>query len=37
VITHLELSKNYLNNPPPDDWDGIHSMTTKWRLLAISN
>jgi adenylate cyclase len=29
VITHLELSKNYLNNPPPDDWDGIHSMTTK--------
>jgi adenylate cyclase len=29
VIAHLERSKNYLENPPPDAWDGVHTMTTK--------
>jgi adenylate cyclase len=29
VLLHLERSKNYLDNPPPDFWDGVHTMTTK--------
>ena len=29
VLLHLERSKNYLDNPPPDFWDGVHIMTTK--------
>jgi adenylate cyclase len=29
VLAHLERSKNYLENPPPDAWDGVHTMTTK--------
>jgi adenylate cyclase len=29
VIAHLERSKNYLNAPPPDSWDGVHSLTAK--------
>ena len=26
---YLERSKNYLENPPRDDWDGVFTMTTK--------
>jgi adenylate cyclase len=29
VIAHLERSKNFLENPPPDYWDGVHTMTMK--------
>ncbi len=29
VLAHLERSKNYLENPPPEAWDGVHTMTTK--------
>ncbi|HBE17155.1 MAG TPA: adenylate/guanylate cyclase domain-containing protein [Cyanobacteria bacterium UBA11149] len=29
ILIHLERSKNYLDNPPPDFWDGVHTMTTK--------
>ena len=29
VLIHLERSKYYLDNPPPDNWDGVHTMTTK--------
>ncbi|HEY9796583.1 MAG TPA: GAF domain-containing protein [Leptolyngbyaceae cyanobacterium] len=29
VIIHLERSRNYLDNPPPDLWDGVHTMITK--------
>jgi adenylate cyclase len=29
VIIHLERSRNYLDNPPPDFWDGVHTMITK--------
>lgn len=29
VIAHLERSQNYLENPPPEYWDGVHTMTTK--------
>jgi adenylate cyclase len=29
VIAHLERSKNFLNEPPPDYWDGVYTMTTK--------
>jgi adenylate cyclase len=29
VLIHLERSKYYSNNPPPDYWDGVHTMTTK--------
>jgi adenylate cyclase len=29
VITHLERATNYLENPPADFWDGVHTMTTK--------
>ncbi len=26
---YLERSNNYKINPPPDDWDGVFTMTTK--------
>ncbi|MCX7680290.1 MAG: tetratricopeptide repeat protein [Spirochaetes bacterium] len=26
---YLERSKNYKKNPPPPDWDGVYTMTTK--------
>ncbi|CAA9210776.1 Adenylate cyclase [uncultured Coleofasciculus sp.] len=29
IIAHLQRSKNYLENPPPPYWDGVHTMTTK--------
>ncbi|MEB3882218.1 GAF domain-containing protein [Lyngbya sp. CCY1209] len=29
VEIHIARSQNYLENPPPEDWDGIHTMTTK--------
>ena len=29
VIAHLERSKNFLDNPPPDYWDGVHTLTMK--------
>jgi adenylate cyclase len=28
VLIHLERSKYYRDNPPPDVWDGVHTMTT---------
>ena len=29
VIIHLERSRNYLDNPPPEIWDGVHTMMSK--------
>jgi adenylate cyclase len=29
VTIHLERARKYLDNPPPEDWDGVHTMTTK--------
>lgn len=29
VEIHLERSHNYLHNPPADNWDGVHTMTSK--------
>ncbi|MBD1812745.1 adenylate/guanylate cyclase domain-containing protein [Microcoleus vaginatus DQ-U2] len=29
VEVHLDRSLSYLKVPPPDDWDGVHTMTTK--------
>lgn len=29
VEIYLERSLDYLTNPPPDNWDGIYTMTTK--------
>lgn len=29
VAVHLERAKKYLQEPPPDSWDGVHAMTTK--------
>ncbi|MEL6397508.1 MAG: adenylate/guanylate cyclase domain-containing protein [Cyanobacteria bacterium J06626_4] len=26
---HINRAQAYLVNPPPDDWDGVHTMTTK--------
>ena len=26
---YLDRSKNYKATPPPDDWDGVFTMTTK--------
>ncbi len=26
---YLERSKNFKLNPPPADWDGVYTMTTK--------
>ena len=29
VRLHIQRSQNYIKFPPPDDWDGIHTMTVK--------
>jgi adenylate cyclase len=29
VEVHLDRSLSYLEVPPPDDWDGVHTRTTK--------
>ncbi|MGB3137368.1 MAG: GAF domain-containing protein [Nodosilinea sp.] len=29
VEVHLSRAQQYLKQPPPDDWDGVHIMTTK--------
>ncbi|MEC4984663.1 MAG: GAF domain-containing protein [Oscillatoria sp. PMC 1068.18] len=29
VLLQLERTENYLDNPPPPNWDGIYTMTTK--------
>ena len=29
VNIHINRANSYLVNPPPDDWDGVHTMTTK--------
>ncbi len=26
---YLDRCKNFLKNPPPEDWDGVYTMTTK--------
>jgi tetratricopeptide (TPR) repeat protein len=26
---YLERAKKYMETPPPDDWDGVFTMTTK--------
>lgn len=28
VLIHLQRSQYYRDNPPPDIWDGVHTMTT---------
>ncbi|HEY9880241.1 MAG TPA: adenylate/guanylate cyclase domain-containing protein, partial [Leptolyngbyaceae cyanobacterium] len=29
VSVHIRRAKEYLNAPPPENWDGVHIMTTK--------
>jgi adenylate cyclase len=29
VAVHIRRAKQYLIQPPPEDWDGVHIMTTK--------
>lgn len=29
VAIHIQRSLDYIKNPPPNNWDGIHTMTTK--------
>ncbi len=29
VSLHIQRSINYIQVPPPDSWDGVHTMTTK--------
>ncbi|HEY9861855.1 MAG TPA: hypothetical protein V6D16_20315, partial [Candidatus Obscuribacterales bacterium] len=29
VEVHLRRIQDYLTNPPPEDWDGVHTMTSK--------
>jgi len=29
VEVHLRRIEDYLRNPPPEDWDGVHTMTSK--------
>ena len=29
IAVHLQRIDEYLKNPPPPDWDGVHTMTTK--------
>ncbi|MDY7023823.1 MAG: adenylate/guanylate cyclase domain-containing protein, partial [Cyanobacteriota bacterium] len=29
VKIYIKRSQKYLENPPPDDWDGVYTMTTK--------
>ncbi len=26
---YLDRCEHYINNPPPEDWDGVYVMTTK--------
>lgn len=26
---YIERCENFIKNPPPDDWDGVYTMTTK--------
>ena len=26
---YLQRCQDYIDNPPPDDWDGVYTMTTK--------
>ncbi|MEE6250726.1 MAG: adenylate/guanylate cyclase domain-containing protein [Bdellovibrionota bacterium] len=28
-LLYMERTENYLQNPPPEDWDGVFTMTTK--------
>jgi adenylate cyclase len=28
-LTYLKRCREYLETPPPDDWDGVYVMTTK--------
>lgn len=29
TLLHLQRSQHYLETPPPENWDGVHTMTTK--------
>lgn len=29
VEVHIKRTYDYLRNPPPDNWDGVHTMTSK--------
>ncbi|MEQ8961951.1 MAG: hypothetical protein RLP02_29165 [Coleofasciculus sp. C2-GNP5-27] len=29
VLIHIERAKYYQDNPPPEYWDGVHTMTRK--------
>lgn len=29
LLTHIERANTYIKNPPPEYWDGVHTMTTK--------
>ncbi|HEY9737382.1 MAG TPA: adenylate/guanylate cyclase domain-containing protein, partial [Trichocoleus sp.] len=29
VAVHISRAKDYLSSPPPNNWDGVHIMTTK--------
>ncbi len=29
VLIHLDRARYYRDNPPPDGWDGVHTLTTK--------
>ncbi|MGK7921077.1 MAG: hypothetical protein AB4080_13830 [Trichodesmium sp.] len=29
LAIHIRQSIDYIKTPPPDDWDGIYTMTTK--------
>ena len=29
VAIHVQRSHDYIKNPPPNDWDGVYTMTTK--------
>lgn len=28
-LLYIERCENFLKNPPPPDWDGVYTMTTK--------
>jgi adenylate cyclase len=29
VKIHIQRAQDYIKMPPPEDWDGVHTMTTK--------
>ncbi|MCT7956139.1 GAF domain-containing protein [Laspinema palackyanum] len=29
VKIHIQRAEDYIKTPPPEDWDGVHTMTTK--------